>query len=113
MAAMRRVLQVAVVSLTVGPGLALGVATARADNDTQGYLATLHGFGVVDGTYLDLQSDSEALDAGRQTCQSLRSGQSARTVESQLANKYSNPTSEDIIQAAHQYLCPDAPPLHW
>jgi hypothetical protein len=110
---MRHILQIAMVSLTVGPGLALGIGTAHADSDTQGYLGKLHGYGVIDGTYLDLQSDPEALDVGRQACKSLRSGQSARTAESQLVNRYSNPTSEDIIEAARQYLCPDAPPLNW
>jgi hypothetical protein len=104
-----RVALAALVPLAMGVGLS---APAHAD-DTQGYLQALHGYGVIEPGETDIHSDSEALDVGRQTCQKLRGGQSARTVERQLVKSYSNPTSEDIIKEAHDHLCPDAPPLNW
>ena len=104
-----RVAQAALVPAVMALALS---APAQAD-DTQGYLHALHAYGVIEPGATDIHSDSEALDAGRQTCQKLRGGQSAHAVERGLVNSYSNPTSEDIIKEAHDHLCPDAPPLNW
>lgn len=89
-------------------------APAHAD-DVAGYLQAMHGFGVM-GAGQDIHTDADAVSVGRQACQLLRAGQGARAVEETLLNSYSNyanPTAEDVIQQAHDHLCPDAPPLNW
>jgi hypothetical protein len=87
--------------LALGAGLALA---APAHADDAGYLAWLADHGVT----APLPNGTSLLSMGTQDCAALREGKSERFLIGQLESVTGRAQSEDIVVAAHRYLCPDA-----
>jgi hypothetical protein len=50
----------------------------------------------------------EYLQEGKNACAAFQSGQSEQSVTGQLEHRLSRAESENIVYAAHRYLCPGA-----
>ena len=88
--------------LALGAGLAFA-APARAD--TTEYLAWLQNHGVSD----PLANGMSLLSMGTQECNALRGGQNEGFLIANLETVgVGRAQSEDVVYAAHHYLCPDA-----
>ncbi len=87
--------------VVLGSGLALA-APAYADDAS--YLSWLSNHGVT----APLPNGTSLLSMGTQECAALREGKSERFLIGQLESVTGRAQSEDIVVAAHQYLCPDA-----
>jgi hypothetical protein len=77
---------------------------APAHADTQGYLAWLQSHGVSDPA----PNGNSLVSQGQQECQALQSGKSQSWLIGQLESQMGSAQAEDIVVAAHQYLCPGA-----
>lgn len=75
---------------------------AQADNKDE-YLQWLLQHGVE-----NLPNGNSLLAQGQQECQGLRNGQSEMTLIGQLEGQMGRAQADDIVVAAHRYLCPDA-----
>jgi Protein of unknown function (DUF732) len=84
-------------ALALGAGLAFA---APAHADTQGYTDFLRSHGIPNPEGLVSQ--------GMQECEALRSGKSETWLIGQLEHVMDAAQSDDIVVAAHRYLCPDA-----
>lgn len=79
-----------------------GIPLAQADPDpnaasnTDQFVQYLIARGM-DGNYVQ---------EGRNACAALRSGQSEATVTGQLQSRLSRAESQNVVYAAHRYLCP-------
>jgi len=92
----------ALAALALGAGLAFA---APAHADTAAYLEWLQNHGVSD----PLANGTSLLSMGLQECNALRGGQSESFLIGNLEKVgVGRAQSEDVVYAAHQYLCPDA-----
>ena len=87
--------------LALGVGLAFA-ATAHADDAS--YLSWLADHGVT----APLPNGTSLMSMGTQECAALREGKSERFLIGQLESITGRAQSDDIVVAAHRYLCPDA-----
>jgi hypothetical protein len=88
-------------TLAIGAVVALA---APAHADDTGYLAWLADHGVT----APLPNGTSLLSMGTQDCAALRGGKSERFLIGELEKETGRAQSEDIVVAAHRYLCPDA-----
>jgi hypothetical protein len=88
-------------ALAIGAVVALA---APAHADDAGYLAWLADHGVT----APLPNGTSLLSMGTQDCAALRGGKSERFLIGELEKETGRAQSEDIVVAAHRYLCPDA-----
>lgn len=75
---------------------------AQADN-TDEYMQWLLQHGVT-----NLPNGNSVLAQGQQECQGLRNGQSEMTLIGQLEGQMGRAQADDIVVAAHRYLCSGA-----
>jgi hypothetical protein len=91
-------------ALALGAGLAFA-APANADADS--YLAWLQNHGVV-GSGSGQYSPSFLLQTGNDECAALQEGRSEQFLIGQLYTQMGRAPAQDIVYAAHHYLCPGA-----
>jgi hypothetical protein len=101
---MKQTSAAALAAFALGAGLVFA-GPARADTDTAGYLAWLQSHGVSD----PLANGTSLLSMGTQECSALRGGKSESFLIGNLEKVgVGRAQSEDVVVAAHRYLCPDA-----
>ena len=88
-------------ALMIGAVVALA---APAHADDAGYLNWLQNHGVTG----PLPNGTGLLSMGTQECDALRHGKPEGWLIGQLEHITGRAQSEDIVVAAHKYLCPDA-----
>lgn len=91
------------VLLSIGIACApLAQASPASDNDQYDQYMISHGMSdpAMDGVGL--------LAHGQQACQGLRNGQSENSLTNQLESRVSIAEAQNIVYAAHHYLCPGA-----
>jgi hypothetical protein len=95
--------RIAVVAAVLAAGIAcapLVEASPASDNDQYDQYMISHGMSdpAMDGVGL--------LAHGQQACQALRNGQSESSLTNQLESHVSIAEAQNIVYAAHHYLCP-------
>jgi uncharacterized protein DUF732 len=82
--------------------LAQADPNAASNNDQYDQYMISHGMNdpAMDGVGL--------LAHGQQACQALRGGQSEASLTNQLESQVSIAEAQNIVYAAHRYLCPGA-----
>ena len=91
------------VSAVVAAGIACA-PLAQADGNDQ-----YDQFLISHGAFRDvLPNGNSPLAQGQQTCAALRAGKSESFLIGQLESQMDRATAEDIVVAAHRYLCPGA-----
>lgn len=81
------------------------IPVANADGNTDEYMQFLSSHGIYNDT---APNGVTWLANGQQTCVALRNGASEKQLIGQFEGQMGRAQSDDIVVAAHRYLCPGA-----